>query len=173
MREISDPSGEQAALEQIRINVAFEEMVVAVIAGALAGGAISFLFALIELVGGFSLTHLVSVLLECFFVIILIFLVGFGASVAFGAPLFAALEKRKRRNVWPYLGAAMGLAVAVFVIFSVGVPSAGGASFRTVAVIFVPALIVSLVFARRMTPHWRAAEKAEAEAEGPVVFRIH
>ncbi|WP_428408528.1 hypothetical protein [Hyphococcus sp.] len=169
------PTDEKQAeiLDQIRINVAFEEMVVAVLAGALAGGALTLLFAAAELLNGFSLTLLVSALLEGLFVSILIFLVGFGASVAFGAPLFAALEKRKRRNLWPYLGAAMGVAVAVLVLFTIGFPSVSAASVRTLAVIFLPPLIVSLVFVRRMTPHWRAAEKAESEAEGPILFRIH
>ncbi|WP_375206614.1 hypothetical protein [Hyphococcus sp.] len=173
MRPIGSSSDEQAVIDQVRINVAFEEMVLAVLAGALAGGGLAILLALPELLSGLSLTLLVSILLECLFVSILIFLVGFGASVLFGAPLFAALEKRKRRNVWPYLGAALGVALAAFILLAIAFPSVVGVSLKTGAATVVPALVIAAVFSRRMQPHWRAAEKAEAEAEGPVVFRIH
>lgn len=171
-KQLSLVEAEQFA-EQVRINVAFEQMVVAVLTGAFVGGALAFILKLPELFSGFSFTLLVSVLLEGLFVSILIFLIGFGASVAFGAPLFAALENRKQRNVWPYLAAALGVAIAVFVILAVAFPSVGGLSVKTVAVIFVPAISIAGVFARGMRGHWRAAEKAEAEAENsPILFRL-
>lgn len=174
MRLTGDQSDEQATIDQVRINVAFEQMVFAVFAGAAAGGALTFLLALARSVfTGFFWSGLVSQFLEALFVSILIFLVGFGSSVIFGAPLFAALEKRKRRNVWPYLGAAGGIAISVFVFLAISVPAAASFRLDTIVAIFAPALIVATVFSRGMQPHWRAAEKAEAEAEGPVIFRIH
>ncbi|MFC2953813.1 hypothetical protein ACFOOP_17880 [Marinicaulis aureus] len=174
MRLTGGQSDEQATIDQVRINVAFEQMVFAVFTGAAAGGALTFLLALARsLFGGFFLSGVVSQLLESLLVSILIFLAGFVASVIFGAPLFAALEKRKRRNVWPYLGAASGVAIAVFVLLAISVPGAASFSLDTIAAIFAPALVIAIVFAQGMKPHWRAAEKAEAEAEGPVIFRIH
>ncbi len=174
MRRIGDQSDEQATIDQIRINVAFEEMVVSVLAGAGVGGALTFVLSLARtLMGGFSFLNLTTLFLESLLVSILIFLIGFGASVIFGASLFAALEKRKRRNVWPYLGAATGVAIAVFVLLAIGVPGAGTIDLKAFTAIFTPALVVAFVFARRMQPHWRAAEKAEAEALAPIVFRIH
>jgi len=174
LRLTGDQSDEQATIDQVRINVAFEQMVFAVFTGAAAGGALTFLLALARsLLGGFFLSGLVSQLLESLLVSILIFLAGFVASVVFGAPLFAALEKRKRRNVWPYLGAASGVAIAVFVLLAISVPGAASFSLDTIAAIFAPALVIAIVFSHGMKPHWRAAEKAEAEAEGPVIFRIH
>lgn len=160
--------------DQIRINIAFEQMVVAVLCGALSGGALTLLIGLVQsLLGGFSVSGFVATLLETFFVSVLVFLVGFGASVVFGAPLFSALENRKRRNVWPYLAGALGVAVIVLVLTVGGLPTTEDISLKALASIFIPALIVAIVFARGMQPHWRAAEKAEADAQGPVMFRIH
>ena len=174
MRELGDTSDEQATLDQVRINVAFEQMVVAVLMGAFVGGALTLLLNVMQgLTDGLSFVGFVSSLLQALFVSILIFLSGFGASVIFGAPFFAALEKRKQRNVWPYLGAGLSVAIAAFVVLSVAFPSAGGFTFKTIAAIFVPPVIVAGVFAKGMQPHWRAAEKAESEQNGPIVFRIH
>lgn len=168
------PSDEQVA-EQIRVNVAFEQMIVAVLAGALVGGALTLVIKLGLLLfsAGVSFSGLVAVFLETLLVSFLIFLVGFFSSVVIGAPLFMALEKRKRRNMWPYLGAALAVAIVSFIIASGGLPARTGFSFATMASTIVPAIVMALTFARLMRPHWRAAERAEAEAEGPIVFRLH
>jgi hypothetical protein len=45
---------------------------------------------------------------------------------------------------------------------------------ETMTAIFAPAIVIALIFARLMKPHWRAAEQAEAEAAaGPIFFRLH
>ncbi|WDI31807.1 hypothetical protein PUV54_01225 [Hyphococcus flavus] len=167
-------SSEQQLAEQIRVNVAFEQMIVAVLAGAFAGGGLVFIiqFGAFVLSGGMTLSGFVNVFLETLLAGFLIFLVGFFSSVAIGAPLFMALEKRKRRNLWPYLAAAMGVALATIVFRAGGLPAQGDLTLMTLAVVIVPALIIALTFARLMKPHWRAAEKAEQAAAGPIVFRM-
>ncbi len=162
-------------LDQIRVNVAFEQMIVAVLAGALVGAALTFILKLGAFVfgGAFSLASLVTVALETMLAGFLIFLVGFFASVAIGAPLFMALEKRKRRNAWPYLAASLAVALATFVFISGDLAALARPSLGGLVSTFVPAIVIAIVFARLMQPHWRAAEKAEAEAEGPITFRLH
>lgn len=163
---------EQATLEQVRVNVAFEQMIVAVLAGAASGGAMTLAVKLIQVIlTGLSFSALLAVFLETLLVSFLIFLVGFFASVALGAPLFMFLEKRKRRTLWPYLAAALAAAITVLFFTAGGFPSTVG--IEAVTAIFAPAIIIALIFARLMKPHWRAAEKAEAEAAaGPILFRL-
>jgi uncharacterized membrane protein HdeD (DUF308 family) len=120
-----------------------------------------------------SFGGLVTVFLETLMASFLIFLVGFFASVAVGAPLFIALEKRKRRNMWPYLAAAIGVAIASFLFANGGLPGPGAGDLVTVVSIFVPAIVIALTFARLMKPHWRAAERADARSAGPIMVRLH
>ena len=149
-------------------------MVVAVLTGAFFGGAMLLALNVFRMVfGGLTFELMLSVLLETIFAAILIFVVGFFSSVAIGAPLFSALEKRKRRNLWPYLLASLAVAIVVFAFNAGGLPTVGDFEVETLLVIFAPAIIIALTFARLMRPHWRAAEKAEAEADGPVYFKLH
>jgi uncharacterized membrane-anchored protein len=172
--QLSVAEAEELA-SQIRNNVAFENMVVSVLAGAFSGGAMLLALNLARMVlSDLSFTALVSTLLETVFVAIAIFLVGFFTSVAIGAPLFAALEKRKRRNVWPYLVASLAVALVAFAFSAGGLPTSADMKLDTLLVIVAPAIIIALTFARLMGPHWRAAEKAEeAAAAGPVYFKLH
>jgi len=172
--QLSVAEAEELA-SQIRINIAFEQMVVSVLTGALSGGAMILALNLARMVlNDLSFTALVSTLLETVFVAISIFLVGFFTSVAIGAPLFAALEKRKRRTLWPYLTTAIVVAIVMYLFSVGGLPSAGDLRLEALLVIFAPAIIIALTFARLMKPHWLAAQKAEeAAAAGPVYFRLH
>jgi len=173
----------QQTLDQIRVNIAFEKMVTSVLTGAALGGALTLLLELIGVVlSGFSFGGLLVAVLNTVLASFLIFLVGFFASVAIGAPLFISLEKNKRRNVWPYLAAAIAVAIVSFVLSVGGLPAAADFNLGIVARIFVPAIFVALMFARMMAPVWRAAEKAEAEAEatqaglggnGTNIVRLH
>lgn len=169
----SDP--EQLTIEQIRSNIAFENMVVSVLTGALSGGAMIFVLKLVQmLLVEVSFSAAISMFLETIFVAIAIFLVGFFASVAVGAPLYNILEKRKRRSVWPYLVAAFSAAIVVFAFSVGGLPSAADVKIETALAIFAPAIIIALTFARLMKPHWHAAKKAEeAAAAAPIYFRLH
>lgn len=167
--------GEEELIDQVRVNVAFENMVAAVVAGAVAGGAMTFIIKLAGVIfPDFSFGALLAAFLETLLTAFLIFLIGFISSVALGAPLFRLLEKRKQRALWPYLLAALAIAIAVFVAVVRGVPGPEDVRLETVTAIFAPAIIIALIFARQMAPHWRAAEKAEREAaDGPTVFRLH
>ncbi|GJL91039.1 hypothetical protein [Hyphococcus sp.] len=168
----SDP--QQLTIEQIRSNIAFENMVVSVLAGAFSGGVMIFALKLVQmLLGEISFSAVVSILLETIFVAIAIFLMGFFTSVAVGAPLYNILENSKRRTVWPYLVAALSVAIIVFAFSVGGLPSIADVKIETALAIFAPAIIIALTFARLMKPHWLAAKKAEDAAAGPVYFRLH
>lgn len=180
MTRLVDP--ETQLIEQIRVNVAFEQMIFSVLVGAVLGGALTLLLNLgASLLGGVSFSGVIAALLETLLVSFLIFLVGFFSSIAVGAPLFMAMEKNKRRNIWPYLAAAMAIAVVAFAFSAGGLPVAGDLTPRVVVAIFVPALVIALMFSRGMRPHWRAAQKAEEQAEteaekgsaGANIVRIH
>lgn len=166
-----DPS--QEVLDQVRVNVAFENMVFSVLAGAGAGGAMTFIVKLAGvLFPDFSFGALLTAVLETLLTAFLIFLTGFIACVALGAPLFRLLEKRKQRSLWPYLVAALAMAVVVFIISARGLPGPEDLGIETLTAIFAPAIVIALIFSRQMRPHWRAAERAEREAQGPALFRI-
>lgn len=166
-----DPS--QEVLDQVRVNVAFENMVFSVLAGAAVGGGLTLLVKLTALFfGGFSFSELLAAVLSAMLAAFLIFLVGFFASVAIGAPLFLMLERRKQRAPWPYFIIALAISVVVLVTASRGLPGPEHLQVETLTAIFIPAIVIALIFSRQMRPHWRAAERAEREAEGPVLFRI-
>ena len=151
-------------VDQIRVNIAFEQMVVSVLTGAFVGGALTFLLNVAGVfLDGFSFAALLTAILQTLLVAFVIFLVGFFSSVVIGAPLFVALEKRKRRNVWPYLAAAIAVAIISFAAAVRGLPEARDFTLAT--------------WAGGMRPHWQAAELAEAEAQasasGPYLYRVH
>ncbi len=170
----SPASQEQSDIAaEVRINVAFEQMVLSVLTGAFVGGGATLLFGLITslVTGAFSISVLLSVLLNTLLVSFLIFLVGFFASLVIGAPLFSALERAKRRTLWPYLGAALGVALIVLSFMQGGLPLAEDFSVGLVLAVILPAIVIAVTFARFMQPHWRAADRAEA-AEGNIL-RLH
>ncbi len=150
--------------EQVRTNIAFEHMVWAVLTGAFVGGGATLLYGIGSLVvrGTISFSVLLSTVLDTVLVSFLIFLVGFFASLVVGAPLFTALERTKRRNIWPYLGAALAVAIGVIAIMQGGFPIAGDFNIGLVLAVIVPAIVIALTFVRSMQPHWRAVDKEEA-----------
>ena len=174
MRNVPANQGQSDLAEQIRTNVAFEQMVLSVLTGAFVGGAATLLFGLgVALVSGtFSFSVVLSVLLNTVLVSFLIFLVGFFASLVFGAPLFSALERSKRRNLWPYLGAALAVALIVVSFMQGGLPLADDFSIGLVLAVILPAIVIAITFVRFMQPHWRAAERAE-EAAQDKILRLH
>lgn len=171
MNELSDNSQNLEA--EVRINVAFEQMVLSVLTGAFVGGGATLLFGLITALtsGVFSISVLLSVLLNTLLVSFLIFLVGFFASLVIGAPLFSALERAKRRTLWPYLGAALGIALIVLSFMQGGLPLAEDFSVGLVLAVILPAIVIAVTFARFMQPHWRAADRAEAAEDN--ILRLH
>ena len=165
-------SNEQV-VEQIRVNIAFEQMVVGVLAGAFSGAGIAFLLNIVAaLSSGAFIAALLTGVLNALLTGFLIFLVGFFASVLIGAPLFTVLEKRKRRNVWPYLAAALGVAIASLVVVVGGVPDLSLSTASALAITVFPAVIVAFVFGRGMQPHW-ASVSTEKEEQSPKVVSLH
>lgn len=168
------------SLEEIRVNIAFEKMVASVLAGAAFGGVATFICRLITMApGGFAPGEMLGAVMELLLVSFMIFLTGFFASVAIGGPLFKSLEKRKVRNVWPYLAASLVVAIVAFALSNEGFITRGGMTLFAVTATFAPAVFVAVMFSKLMTPHWRAAEKAEREAEndqtrtGANIVRLH
>jgi len=163
---------EDEVIDQIRVNIAFEQMIVAVLAGAAVGGALTLVSKVAAVfMLDFSFAALLTAALETLLVTFLIFLIGFAASVAVGAPLFIFLEKRKRRNTWPYLAASIAIALAVFVAVAGGLPGVGRLTFGALASTLAPAIVIALIFGRLMQPHWRAAERAEEKK--PFYIRLN
>lgn len=161
-------------IDHIRLNIAFEQSVLSVLTGAAIGGAAIFVVTLVGVIlgGGLSIPIFVAIILRAVFVSFLIFLTGFIASAVVVAPMFMALEKRKQRNVWPYLMAAIVLAILVLLLTNNGLGGIADANPEVLVTIIAPAIIIALIFGRRMRPHWRAAEQRETEALTNVV-RLH
>ena len=167
-------SGDNAKLaDEVRMNVAFEQMVMSVLTGAVVGGGLSLVIGLAAAIftSTISFATLLSVLLNMMLTSFLIFLVGFFASVIVGAPLFVALENAKRRSLWPYLGASMATALIVFSFLQGGLPVIADLELGSIISIFLPAAIIAVVFVRRMQSYWRAAKQAEQNAA--TVYRLH
>ncbi len=155
----------EAVIEDIRANVAFENIALALIAGAGFCGAASFILQLGAAIfaGGVSFGGLMLIAVNAAVLSFLFFVVGFGAGAVIITPLFRALEKAKRRTLSPYAAAA--LAVAATSLIAAGVlPWGGGPSALAIAAVLAATAVTAAVFGARMVPVWRAAEKEEAAA---------
>lgn len=151
-------------IAEVRANIVFEKMIVSVLTVAAVAGAAHFLLGVAtRLAGGaFSIAGVGGALFGAISFVFLFFLAGFAAALAIGIPLFKSLEGAKIRAAWPY-------ALAAFVV-SLGVLAAAGLapSFDAPAraLYFAPGLAAALLFARKMRPFWRAADRAdEASAD--------
>jgi hypothetical protein len=159
-----------ALLGQIRANVAFEHMLVAVLATAAASAAVAFVlkFAMHVIAGAIGPGALLIDFLGAMTIGFSVFLIGFFSSIVFGAPLFATLEKRKLRRAWPYVAAAIGIEFAalwlIFGRFPLDAPSPSR------YLLFLPGLLAAILFVRSMRPVWAAAERSE---QAPSVIRLH
>lgn len=169
MEETSEP-----AVDVIPVNIAFEKMLSAAVTTAMASGGLSLLIGLAGVVfGAISVGGVLNILVSAMFASITTFLIGFGASVVFGAPLFILLEKQKRRTLWPWLCASLAVAAAVFILAPGGFAVDGGSFAIRAAAIFLPALVFAIMFVRGIAPHWQAAARPEAAAAGSSVVRLH
>jgi len=159
--------------QEIRANVAFEQLIGSLVSGAAIGGGIFFALTFAGLLfgGALSLSTLLSLLLNSLMAVLSIFLIGFIAGVIIVTPLFKALEKAKRRNAWPYIAASIGVCVFSLVALA-NLPRAPAPDVAVVISVFAAGLFISFDFGRRMTSFWRAAERAEEQAVG-FVRRIH
>lgn len=162
-------------LKQIRINVAFEQMILAVLTGAVIGGGLIFVlgFAGAIVGGGLSPSQLLAVTLKAITISFLIFLTGFFSSAAVMTPLFWAMEKAKRRNVWPYLAASLVVAILAFLLATGETPFTAKNTPEALSATIVPAIVIALIFGRRMEPYWRASAQAEAAAKAGAIVTFH
>ncbi len=160
-------------VEEIRANVAFEHLVAAIVSGAALAGAIFFVldFAGLLFAGALSAPNLLALILKSFTLCIMVFLIGFLAGALIVTPMFKALEKAKRRTVWPYVAAATGVTgFSLIAVFSL--PNAGAPDVALMIAVIAAGLFIAFDFGRRMTPLWRAVERAEAQAVGNL-RRLH
>lgn len=151
-------------VEQIRANWAFEHLIAAVLAGAAIGGVLAFVWNLIDaFAAGQALAGaLAASLTTGLLIAFLIFLIGFLSGVLVIAPLFRMFERTKRRSMWPYVVASLAIA-AVALAFGSGLRGPPGVSLSVAVPVMISSLVIAVLFARRVRPLWRAAEKAEAE----------
>lgn len=144
----------------IKANIVFEKMIASALTATALAAAIRFAMGL----GG----DIGAALLGAATFALLFFFAAFGASVAVGVPLYLQLERMKLRAAWPYALAAALVSIAI--LAAVGAAPAFEAPWRALYV--APGVIAALLFARKMRPFWRAAERAEAAAR-PAVLRLH
>jgi hypothetical protein len=160
-------------VEEIRANVAFEHLVAAIVSGAALAAAIFFVldFAGLVFAGALSAPNFLALILKSFTLCIMVFLIGFLAGALIVTSLFKTLEKAKRRSVWPYLAASIGVTgFSLIMLFSL--PGAGALDLALIIAVIAAGLFIALDFGRRMSPLWRASERAEEQAVGKV-RRLH
>ena len=159
-------------IEELQLNFAFEQMIVAVLCGA----ALSFIFVLCLKMAAAAmaanisfaafLTSFGAALLTGF----LVFLAGFLATVLFLAPLLKALEKDRRRQPWPYFAVSLLIAAVGLVLVS-ALPWGNGMSAPVIASVILSAISIAGIYVRRMVPYWRARKEAdEAAQSGPLTL---
>ncbi len=152
--------------DQIRINTAFEQMIVSVLIGASFCGVVFFVVsAFYTVLGGYGwLEFIVGDFVNALLYAFVIFLAGFLAAAIVAAPLFVALEKIPYRHMWPYVIAALAFEFVLYVLFFRSFASAGGSSGLFFLPMFAPGVIVSVIFGFRMRPFWRAVAQTEQAA---------
>lgn len=161
----SPTDGRAALVEQIRANVAFEQIVVSVLAGA---GICSLVFLALRVAtlfigGSFSMSTLLSAVFAAIVFAFLFFLIGFAAGAAIVTPLFRMLENSRRRSGWPYGAAAIAVAVLSLIIAG-ALPAAQAPGVTAIISVIGATIVTSIIFARLMAPHWAAAEAEERRA---------
>jgi hypothetical protein len=157
---------------QVRANIAFEHMVMAMlIAAAVSGGALLVLNAVFLIAkGAASAAGFLSIAVDAVYFAFLTFLIGFLASVVIGLPLFLVLEKAKLRKAWPYLIATLVVQYAAYSIGRGQFLTFDDMALPAGAVLFLPGLVAALLFGARMRPVWLAAERAE---KTPALYEAH
>ena len=151
---------EDPVVASIKANIVFEKMIASVLTATALAAVIRFAIGIGDGIGSAALGAATFALL--------FFFAAFGASVAVGVPLYLQLEKMKLRAAWPYaLAAAL---VSLLILAAVGAAPAFEAPWRALYV--APGVIAALLFARKMRPFWRAAERADAPPP-PTVLRLH
>jgi hypothetical protein len=153
---------EDPVIASIKANIVFEKMIVSVLTATALAALIR--FAVGAGVGG----GIGAAAFGAATFALLFFFAAFAAAVAIGVPLYLRLEKAKLRKAWPYALAA-GL-VSLAVLAAAGAAPAFEAPWR--ALYLVPGVAAALLFARKMAPFWRAAERSETPSP-PAIVRLH
>jgi hypothetical protein len=166
------PADPDKVFSEVRANIAFEHMIVAVLIAAAVSGAALFLLNAFFLIakGAGSVSGVLSLGFNAVYFTFIAFLIGFLAAVVVGLPLFLALEKMKLRKVWPYVVAAILIEYAALSVRQGRVLMIDDLALPAGAVFFLPGILAAYLFGRRMRPIWRAAERAESQ---PAVYRVH
>ncbi len=172
MTNLVDPDRAQM-VEEIRANVAFEQLIGSLVSGAALGGACYFVVGFIVLLvtGGLSAPGVFSLVLSTLTACLSIFLIGFFAGVVVVTPLFKALEKAKRRNVWPYAAAALGVCVASLITLA-NLPRLPNPGLASIVAVLSAGLFTAFDFGRRMDPIWQSVKRAEEQALSKV-YPLH
>ena len=160
-------------IEEIRSNVAFEQFIGSILTGAALGGV---LFFSIHLTLGFIHKYaigalLLSVTLQTMLLTFLIFLIGFFTGVFVINPLFKVLERAKRRTVWPYLAAVMGVVLFSLTVLS-QLSQVVAPGNLLVAIVVASGLVIAFDFGRRMRPVWKKTTNAE-QHQNEHITRLH
>lgn len=168
---MTDTDGIRAMLAELRSRVAFEHMLMSVLASAALSGLAVFGYDNLAAMarGGWSLAAVLPIALGAVWVVFLVFLIGFGATVAVGTPLHMALERARYRRLWPYL--LVALAIQYLALLLLAGPPPLLDKPQTV-VLLLPGAMAALFFWLRIRPVWRAAE-AEDREQPPVVRYLH
>lgn len=161
-------------MSRIRLNLAFERMVVAVFEGAVICTMVALVLHSVTTViaGTIGISHLVSIIMRSVYFGFLVFLAGFFSAAGLGLPLFSFLERMKTKKLWPYL------LLAIIVQFLVASAMAG--HFLTVDdfadprtfLIWLPGPVIAFLFWREIQGLWRATDRMQAPDASEVV-RLH
>lgn len=166
------PADPAQIFSQIRANIAFEHMLVAVLIAAAVSGATLLVLNGFFLIakGAGSVAGLFGIAMDAIYFAFLTFLIGFFASVIVGLPLFMGLEKIKLRKAWPYIVAAVLIEYVAYSAQRGSVLMIDDLAFPTGLVLFLPGVLAGLLFGRRMKPLWQIAERAE---KTPAIRIVH
>ncbi|MFQ5563739.1 MAG: hypothetical protein ACE5FO_09240 [Parvularculaceae bacterium] len=163
----------EEVINHVRANIAFEQMVAAVLYGAFACGGVRLVLAVLSvLVGGASFLGILDAVIDTLLYAFLIFLVGFSAAVVIAIPLFLTLEKRRYRKPWPYLIAAIIVELVFFFVVQGDIAVLIDAPLAHAIAWLAPAPVIAVLFGRFMKPLWRQAERSDSPAENSVIIRL-
>ncbi|MEZ5895466.1 MAG: hypothetical protein R3C51_03615 [Parvularculaceae bacterium] len=149
-----DHQADDRLIAQVRLNIAFEQLIVAALSSAAVSVACIVLFRIGALIwsGVWTVRATFMALYYGISFGAIFFLLAFAAAALVGAPLFRALEKAKYRKLWPYYFAAV--LAGFFCTSALGSP----VSVERPANIFlmVPGLLMVAIFGRLIRPFWSA-----------------
>ena len=147
-------------ITRIRLNIAFERMVVAVLAGAFASAVALFVLTVLALLfgGGLRVQSVAYGIYEAGFFGSIVFLSGFLASAGLGLPLFNFLETRKVRKIWPYVMLALCVQYVVISVIKGQALTIADFTSLTSFSLFVPVPVILWVFSKEIRPLWKASQ---------------